>query len=110
MIDDKQSLAHTTWNCKCQRQLSRETLGYEASVFSCVKAPGFSLLGKPGNPKWGKTNNLPIGRRRTADGQKKSRKRKSRPSRACIRQHTEARDGLDRKEIFSPLSGLIGED
>ena len=31
-------------NSSCQRQLPREALGYEVSVFSYGKAPGFSLV------------------------------------------------------------------
>ena len=75
----------------CQRQLPREALGYEVSVFSCGKAPGFSLV-------------------KIQTGAESRQKRKSRPSRACKGNALQHRIGLDRKEIFSPLRGPIGED
>ena len=49
----------------CQRQLPREALGYEVSVFSCGKAPGFSLV------------------KIQTKGAESRQKKKSRPSRAC---------------------------
>ena len=49
----------------CQRQLPREALGYEISVFSYGKAPGFSLV------------NI------QTKGAESRQKRKNRPSRAC---------------------------
>ena len=49
----------------CHGQLPREALGYEVSVFSCGKAPGFSLV---------KIQTKGAGSRQ---------KKKSRPSRAC---------------------------
>ena len=49
----------------CQRQLPREALGYEVSVFSCGKAPGFSLV------------------KIQTKGAESRQKKKSRPIRAC---------------------------
>ena len=49
----------------CQRQLPREALGYEVSVFSYGKAPGFSLV------------------KIQTKGAENRQKKKSRPSRAC---------------------------
>ena len=43
----------------CHRQLPREALGYEASVFSCGKAPGFSAL-KSQRAKLDDTQPLPL--------------------------------------------------
>ena len=57
-----------SWSCvssSCHGQLPREALGYEVSVFSCGKAPGFSLV---------KIQTKGAGSRQ---------KKKSRPSRAC---------------------------
>ena len=52
-------------NSSCQRQLPREALEYEVSVFSCGKVPGFSLV------------------KIQTKGAESRQKKKSRPSRAC---------------------------
>ena len=72
----------------CQRQLPREALGYEVSVFSCGKAPGFSLV---------KIQTKGAGSRQ---------KKKSRPSRACKGSALKSGMALVEKRIFLRWTGL----
>ena len=73
----------------CHRQLPREALGYEVSVFSCGKAPGFSR----------------------AENQTKEirnrQKGKSRPCRACKGSAWKRRIGLVGKRNFPPLKEQV---
>ena len=72
----------------CQRQLPREALGYKVSVFSCGKAPGFSLV---------KIQTKGAGSRQ---------KKKSRPSRACKGSALKSGMASVEKRIFLRWTGL----
>ena len=69
----------------CQRQLPREALGYEVSVFSYGKAPGFSLV------------------KIQAKGAESRQKRKKQAQPGLQGQRIEVRDGLGGKENLSSL-------
>ena len=69
----------------CQRQLPREALGYEISVFSYGKAPGFSLV------------------KIQTKGAESRQKRKKQAQPGLQGQRIEVRDGLGGKENLSSL-------
>ena len=72
----------------CQRQLPREALGYEVSVFSCGKAPGFSLV-----------------KIQTKEAESRQ-KRKNRPIRACKGSALKSGMASVEKRIFLRWTGL----
>ena len=72
----------------CQRQLPREALGYEVSVFSCGKAPGFSLV------------------KIQTKGAESRQKKKSRPSRARKGSALKSEMASVEKRIFLRWTGL----
>ena len=72
----------------CQRQLPREALGYEVSVFSCGKASGFSLV------------------KIQTKGAESRQKKKSRPIRACKGSVLKSGMASVEKRIFLRWTGL----
>ena len=76
----------------CHGQLPREALGYEVSVFSCGKAPGFSLV------------------KIQTKGAESRQKKKSRPSRACKGSALRHGISLGVKQNFPLLGSWTGED
>ena len=72
----------------CQRQLPREALGYEVSVFSYGKAPGFSLV------------------KIQTKGAESRQKKKSRPIRACKGSVLKSGMASVEKRIFLRWTGL----
>jgi len=72
----------------CQRQLPREALGYEVSVFSCGKASGFSLV------------------KIQTKGAESRQKKKSRPIRACKGSALKSGMASVEKRIFLRWTGL----
>ena len=72
----------------CHGQLPREALGYEVSVFSCGKAPGFSLV------------------KIQTKGAESRQKKKSRPIRACKGSALKSGMASVEKRIFLRWTGL----